>query len=94
MDLSTYLKQSGERASAFGRRIGAKPSTISGWINDPMRGPSRAMLARIEVATGGKVSARDFAVGGEHGADRPALAGAGSTPDSVNHTKNAVGAAG
>lgn len=61
MDLASYLRRVGERPGAFGRRIGAKPSTVSGWLNSPQRGPSRAMLAKIEAVTGGKVTARDFA---------------------------------
>lgn len=63
MDLATYLKDTQERPGAFARRIGVKPSTISGWLNDPKRGPSRKVLAAIEEATGGKVTARDFAWG-------------------------------
>lgn len=63
MKLATYLKVSGERPSAFGRRIGVKAPTISGWLNDPKRGPSRANLVAIEAATGGLVTAKDFAQG-------------------------------
>lgn len=61
MNLAAYLKMSGERPGAFGRRIGVKAPTISGWLNDPKRGPSRASLAAIEAATGGLVTAKDFA---------------------------------
>ena len=63
MDLAAYLKDTKERPGAFARRIGVKPSTISGWLNDPKRGPSRRLLVAIEDATGGKVTARDFACG-------------------------------
>ena len=63
MDLGTYLKTSNVRAGVFAKRIGVAPSTISGWLRDPARGPSRAKLVAIERETGGLVTARDFACG-------------------------------
>lgn len=61
MDLATYLRTTETRPAAFARRIGVAASTLSGWLNDPRRGPGRANLVAIERETNGQVTARDFA---------------------------------
>ncbi len=63
MDLAAFLRSTNERPSAFARRIGVGASTLSGWLHDPSRGPSRRNLVAIERATNGLVTARDFASG-------------------------------
>ncbi len=75
MKLAAYLKGANERPSAFARRIGVSHSTLSGWLHDPSRGPGRSNLIAIERATGGKVTAQDFATGED-------------TPESVGEGNN------
>jgi DNA-binding transcriptional regulator YdaS (Cro superfamily) len=63
MDLATYLRQTEQRPGDFARSLGVAPSTVSGWLHDPRRAPSRRLMRRIEDVTAGAVTWRDFACG-------------------------------
>lgn len=54
MDLQTYLKDSGERQSAFAARVGTTPATVSRLCNGSLR-PALDLAHRIETATEGQV---------------------------------------
>jgi hypothetical protein len=69
MNLDTYLRDKKVSRSEFARRVGVVPSAVTTWLTVPGRGPSGAVLAKIEVATSGAVTARDFSWG--EGATRP-----------------------
>ena len=59
MTLQDYLKTSSETETGFGARIGCRPSTIHR-ICKGSRKPSFKLMARIQIATGGKVQPNDF----------------------------------
>jgi DNA-binding transcriptional regulator YdaS (Cro superfamily) len=73
MDLRTYLRETKQRPGDFARRIGVAPSTISGWLHDPRRAPSRRLMLLIEDVTAGAVTARDFASGEDTAETAPRL---------------------
>lgn len=66
MKLAEYLRQRGETPTEFATRIGRSESTITRLIPSPgkkqIRKPGWRLLADIALATGGAVTANDFAV--------------------------------
>lgn len=60
MNLSQYLEQSTQSATELATAVGCETSTITRIIRGERR-PSINLAARIERATGGKVSIKDFA---------------------------------
>ncbi len=60
MDLAQYLNSSKQRASELAAAVGCETSTITRILRGERR-PSINLAARIERATGGKVTIRDFA---------------------------------
>ncbi len=59
MTLAEYLEESGQRPSHFAQAAGVEPSTILRMLSGA-RGPSLVMALRIEAATEGKVTTRDW----------------------------------
>ena len=59
MDIETYLKERGERKSAFADRLGVQPSTVTRLVQG-VRKPSGRLLMKIIKATDGKVRISDF----------------------------------
>ena len=59
MKLSTYLTQSGFTQADFAKAIGASAFAVGKWTRGE-RIPRPAALARITLATKGKVTANDF----------------------------------
>jgi len=73
MRLGDYLRQSGETASGFARRLGVKsPATVGRYVRG-QRLPAAAIMGRIVLATAGAVQPNDF-YGGPDPAERPARA--------------------
>lgn len=60
MQLATYIKAAGISLEEFARRIGAKNGRTVQRYTKHGRIPSGAMMARIQVATDGKVQPADF----------------------------------
>lgn len=75
MKLHQYLSMKNERASAFAARIGAPASTVSRWLSGD-RSPSLDSVAKVEVATGGLVTAADF---------MPPTLPLAASPENANH---------
>ncbi len=59
MKLAAYLESTGVKPSAFARRIGCPPSTITRILRDE-RSPGIGLMSRIREATDGQVSFEDF----------------------------------
>lgn len=61
MQLYEYLKSNDISFSDFAQQIGAKSrATVYRYINGTRKIPSRAMMDKIMVATGGAVTIADF----------------------------------
>lgn len=59
MTLEEYLKAEGMNASAFAKLLNVTPSTVTRWLTTD-RKPDLELMVKIEDATGGKVTMRDF----------------------------------
>ncbi len=59
MDLKIYLKISGTTHKEFAKMIDVSEASISNYINW-RRKPSSSVVARIEIATKGKVTVHDL----------------------------------
>jgi len=59
MDLKTFIRETGIRQSQLAAKIGVQESRLSRWVSGKAR-PEWAMIAAIEAATDGKVTAADF----------------------------------
>ncbi|MCY1708131.1 3,4-dihydroxy-2-butanone-4-phosphate synthase [Pannonibacter sp. SL95] len=60
MRLDHWLAQTGESRSAFARRAGLSPASVTALCNDPGAWVSRDMARKIAEATGGAVTPNDF----------------------------------
>jgi 3,4-dihydroxy 2-butanone 4-phosphate synthase/GTP cyclohydrolase II len=60
MRLDHWLAANGESRSAFARRAGLSPASVTALCNDPGAWVSRDMARKIAVATGGGVTPNDF----------------------------------
>jgi 3,4-dihydroxy 2-butanone 4-phosphate synthase/GTP cyclohydrolase II len=60
MRLADWLERTKEARSAFARRVGLSPASITALCNDPEAWISRESAARIIAATGGAVTPNDF----------------------------------
>lgn len=59
--LEKFLADSGMSKSEFARQIGCSPGRVSQLLNDfPKERPGRDLIQRIETATGGKVTFKDW----------------------------------
>lgn len=58
--LKKYLADAGVKKSQFAKDVGVSPGRISQILNDPDQRPSRELIAKIEKATGGKVTFQDW----------------------------------
>lgn len=66
MKLADYLTANGLTPAAFAEKIGVHRGTVCRYIKPPepgkpVFGPSRKMVAKINAATNGQVTANDFA---------------------------------
>jgi antitoxin CcdA len=61
MDLGTYLRQNKLTLQAFGARVGVAHSTVLRWADGTSRPRDERHLRAIAEATGGAVTAADFA---------------------------------
>lgn len=59
MTLAEYLEAEGLKPTQFAQALGAEPSTVTRMVHGE-RGPSLDMALRIEAATDGKVTVRDW----------------------------------
>lgn len=59
MTLTEYLEAEGLKPAQFAQALGAEPSTVTRLVNRD-RGPSLDMALRIEAATKGQVTVRDW----------------------------------
>lgn len=59
MKLETYLSEIDLKATAFAEKIGVSPSTITRILRGE-RSPGFDLVMRIQAATKGKVSAKDW----------------------------------
>jgi transcriptional regulator with XRE-family HTH domain len=64
MRLRTYLRINRLTIAAFAAAIGASEAAVGKWARGE-RIPRRAMMVRIQEATGGKVTPADFYGGAE-----------------------------
>lgn len=62
MKLEQYLRENNEKPVAFANRIEVAPSTVTRIIRGE-RTPRIDLIAKIQAATGGKVSAADWMEG-------------------------------
>ncbi|OKL42723.1 3,4-dihydroxy-2-butanone-4-phosphate synthase [Pseudovibrio exalbescens] len=60
MRLDKWLAQKSESRSAFARRAGLSPASVTALCNDPAVWVSREMAQKIAEATGGEVTPNDF----------------------------------
>ncbi|MDD7911202.1 3,4-dihydroxy-2-butanone-4-phosphate synthase [Pseudovibrio exalbescens] len=60
MRLDKWLAQNSESRSAFARRAGLSPASVTALCNDPCVWVSREMAQKIAEATGGEVTPNDF----------------------------------
>lgn len=60
MHLTKWLEQSGESRSAFARRAGLSPASVTALCNDPNAWISREMAQKIAEATNHQVTPNDF----------------------------------
>lgn len=60
MTLSEYLDAAGLKPAQFAQELGVEPSTITRMLSGA-RGPSLEMALRIEAATTGQVTPKDWA---------------------------------
>jgi transcriptional regulator with XRE-family HTH domain len=73
MTLVEYLARHNLSKSDFGRRIGTASGTVSRWTTG-RRLPALSFVVKIEAATGGWVTARDFFVADECDSGLPDMA--------------------
>ena len=59
MNLSDYLSEAGLKPAEFADKLGVPPSTIGRLLNGE-RSPRLETIAKIEAATGGRVTVQDF----------------------------------
>ena len=60
MKLDAWLKQANTGRSAFAKRVGLSPASVTALCNDPSAWISRESAERIAAATGGAVTPNDF----------------------------------
>lgn len=60
MKLDTWLQQQGMARSAFARKVGLSPASVTALCNDQSAWISRESAERIAAATGGAVTPNDF----------------------------------
>ncbi|TCR70166.1 3,4-dihydroxy-2-butanone-4-phosphate synthase [Bosea sp. BK604] len=60
MKLDTWLQQQGMARSAFARKVGLSPASVTALCNDQSAWISRESAERITAATGGAVTPNDF----------------------------------
>ncbi|WP_181832881.1 3,4-dihydroxy-2-butanone-4-phosphate synthase [Bosea caraganae] len=60
MKLDTWLQQQGMARSAFARKVGLSPASVTALCNDQTAWISRESAERIAAATGGAVTPNDF----------------------------------
>ena len=58
--LEKFLADSGMSKSEFAKSVGITPGRVSQLLNNPNERPGRDLIARIEEATGGAVTFRDW----------------------------------
>ena len=59
MTLSAFLASQNLTRAQFAARLGVHPVTVSKWCSGAMR-PAWSAIERIQVQTGGQVTAQDF----------------------------------
>jgi DNA-binding transcriptional regulator YdaS (Cro superfamily) len=59
MTLSAFLASQKLTRAQFAERLGVHPVTVSKWCSGAMR-PAWSAIERIQVETGGQVTAQDF----------------------------------